>query len=638
MIRCCLFGLAASVGVALSEAPTCSDESSLLQTSVQTHLIDTGLSHVVAKPVFLDSHHVDTSTDLTGHVALKEDGRNWSVDIGRNGTTTTTPHNMTPEEKAIWKQEEDQKEKDIIEDVERAVAQEFLSPEEVTHLKSVHSVIPFCCIFLFSTAMGTLLASWQCTKMIPDSAVVMIVSVIVGFLFLHLHVVQIDFWNFSKLFCQLLELGLLPIIVFNGGWELDRVAFFQQFEHILIFAIGGTAITILAIGYASWFAANYIGLHGVTDFRTNMAFGALIASTDPVATLATYAKLKMPKRAPFLSAMVSGESLINDAVAIVVFSAINQAGEKIEMPKLFSRIGFLFVCSIVYGTACACLLLVLMRMARLAGHVKPQILFTLASAYLIYCSADAVGLSGIIANVWAGVSFRRYGSKLLSIEGEFVATEIFDVAATIADNIIFIFCGLCLGILKTDRSIPIEFGFFTTLLCVAARGLITPLCSFVSNSLRACTDGSSDHAEGSDQLSLGGSTRFVYITWKDQVIIWLGGLRGGIALLCALKLDEQWCKTHDKVQIVQWTLTSVVVLLLTFGVATEHALRGLGIVSNDGKGDREPEFGSEEWKEIYDKAEIHPREFGRNFWMRLYPFIVGEAHESRKHGLEANVR
>eukprot|EP00427_Karlodinium_veneficum_P035461 CAMPEP_0169283840 /NCGR_PEP_ID=MMETSP1016-20121227/57775_1 /TAXON_ID=342587 /ORGANISM="Karlodinium micrum, Strain CCMP2283" /LENGTH=532 /DNA_ID=CAMNT_0009373099 /DNA_START=74 /DNA_END=1669 /DNA_ORIENTATION=+ len=532
MIRCCLFGLAASVGVALSEAPTCSDESSLLQTSVQTHLIDTGLSHVVAKPVFLDSHHVDTSTDLTGHVALKEDGRNWSVDIGRNGTTTTTPHNMTPEEKAIWKQEEDQKEKDIIEDVERAVAQEFLSPEEVTHLKSVHSVIPFCCIFLFSTAMGTLLASWQCTKMIPDSAVVMIVSVIVGFLFLHLHVVQIDFWNFSKLFCQLLELGLLPIIVFNGGWELDRVAFFQQFEHILIFAIGGTAITILAIGYASWFAANYIGLHGVTDFRTNMAFGALIASTDPVATLATYAKLKMPKRAPFLSAMVSGESLINDAVVL-----LHCLWYRLRVPPLGldadGQIGW--------------------------PRETPNLVHA-ASAYLIYCSADAVGLSGIIANVWAGVSFRRYGSKLLSIEGEFVATEIFDVAATIADNIIFIFCGLCLGILKTDRSIPIEFGFFTTLLCVAARGLITPLCSFVSNSLRACTDGSSDHAEGSDQLSLGG----------------LGGLRGGIALLCALKLDEQWCKTHDKVQIVQWTLTSVVVLLLTFGVATEHALRGLG--------------------------------------------------------------
>merc|ERR1719265_737549 len=116
-----------------------------------------------------------------------------------------------------------------------------------------------------------------------------------------------------------LNLFLLPIIIFQSGWSLRRSDFVSQFEYILVFAILGTLISTFFIAYASW-GLGQAGLHTITDLRSNFVFAALISAVDPVATLSTYTELKVE---PLLNIMVFGESTINDAIAIVLFNVIN---------------------------------------------------------------------------------------------------------------------------------------------------------------------------------------------------------------------------------------------------------------------------------------------------------------------------
>merc|ERR1719236_453815 len=83
--------------------------------------------------------------------------------------------------------------------------------------------------------------------------------------------------------------------------------------------MGGVGLSTVVIAcLINWTGS--LGLHNVTRWRTAFAFASLISATDPVATLSTYAKLKVD---PLLNILVFGESIINVAVAIVLFGVFN---------------------------------------------------------------------------------------------------------------------------------------------------------------------------------------------------------------------------------------------------------------------------------------------------------------------------
>merc|ERR1719377_110947 len=100
-------------------------------------------------------------------------------------------------------------------------------------------------------------------------------SVETGYLSMH---------TFTVVNASLLNLVLLPIIMFNSGWALQKSNFMSQFEYILVFAIFGTLISTFAIGFASWGLAE-MNVHVMQDLRSNFVFAALISAVDPVATL-----------------------------------------------------------------------------------------------------------------------------------------------------------------------------------------------------------------------------------------------------------------------------------------------------------------------------------------------------------------
>merc|ERR1719443_678511 len=101
----------------------------------------------------------------------------------------------------------------------------------------------------------------------------------------------------------------------------------------------GVAISTVVVAGLIYATGSF---HGVTSLRTAFAYASLISATDPVATLSTYSKLKVD---PLLNIMVFGESVINDAVAIVLFNVFNAddymvdfKGRAVTGAKLFFNI------------------------------------------------------------------------------------------------------------------------------------------------------------------------------------------------------------------------------------------------------------------------------------------------------------
>ena len=117
-------------------------------------------------------------------------------------------------------------------------------------------------------------------------------------------------------------LVLLPPIIFESGYNLHKGNFFQNIGSIMVFAILGTAISALMVGGGIYL----LGLADVVyklDFIQSFAFGSLISAVDPVATLAIFQALDVE---PVLNMLVFGESILNDAVAIVLTTTIIESG------------------------------------------------------------------------------------------------------------------------------------------------------------------------------------------------------------------------------------------------------------------------------------------------------------------------
>ena len=159
--------------------------------------------------------------------------------------------------------------------------------------------------------------------------------------------------------------ALLPPIVFAAGFTLKKRSFFDNIGAILTYAVLGTFISAIVFGLGTYFL---VLLHivnpsnlGAYPFAECLMYGAAISSIDPVATLSVLAQSDTP---PILYNLVFGESVLNDAVAIVLFRSIEtSSGSSFSigtLPAILFQFCFLLLGSLLVGTgvalACAFLL------------------------------------------------------------------------------------------------------------------------------------------------------------------------------------------------------------------------------------------------------------------------------------------
>lgn len=130
---------------------------------------------------------------------------------------------------------------------------------------------------------------------------------------------------------------LLPPIILNSGYELHQANFFRNIGSILTFAIPGTFISAVVLGVILyvWTA---LGLESVNiSFVDALSVGATLSATDPVTILSIFNAYKVD---PKLYTIIFGESLLNDAISIVMFETCQQFhGRDAKFTSFFEGIG-----------------------------------------------------------------------------------------------------------------------------------------------------------------------------------------------------------------------------------------------------------------------------------------------------------
>ncbi|XP_078544706.1 sodium/hydrogen exchanger 6 [Lissotriton helveticus] len=247
---------------------------------------------------------------------------------------------------------------------------------------------------------------------------------------------------------------LLPPIIFYAGYSLKRGHFFRNLGSILAYAFLGTLISCFVIGSIMYGCVMLMSVTGTLGgdfyFTDCLFFGAIISATDPVTVLAIFHELQVDVE---LYALLFGESVLNDAVAIVLSSSIvayQPAGENsqsLDVSAMFKSIGIflgIFSGSFAMGATTGVVTALVTKFTKL--HEFPLLetgLFFLMS-WSTFLLAEACGFTGVVAVLFCGITQAHYTYNNLSPDSQRRTKQLFELLNFLAENFIFSYMGLAL--------------------------------------------------------------------------------------------------------------------------------------------------------------------------------------------------
>ncbi len=307
-------------------------------------------------------------------------------------------------------------------------------------------------------------------------------------------------------FSDVLMQGMLSVLLFAGALHVDLSRLRAHRWQIGLLAVVGTALSTAIIGVAVWWLLPLFGLGLPLTYC--LVFGALISPTDPIAVIGILKSAGAPDN---VSMVVSGESLFNDGVGIVLFSLLLGVATQGVVPS-FGEGAMLLAHEAGGGLLLgAALGLVLFGLLRSINGYKVEVLLTLATVLGGYELAHSLHVSGPLAMVVAGVIIGNQGREMAMSDTTRKNIDLFwELLDEILNAVLFVLLGLEIVVIA-----------FTGKLFLAALGVIA-----ITLLARLLTVG----------LPVGVMKRLFRLpdgSWK--VLTW-GGLRGGISVALALSL------------------------------------------------------------------------------------------------------
>ncbi|HTK20572.1 MAG TPA: sodium:proton antiporter [Mucilaginibacter sp.] len=200
-------------------------------------------------------------------------------------------------------------------------------------------------------------------------------------------------------FQEVLMNFMLSFLLFAGAIHIDPVKLKKERWPILILSTLGILISTFLVGVLVWYL--FILFHHSIPFIYCLLFGSLISPTDPIAVLAILKQANIPSS---LEIKISGESLFNDGVAVVIFITIAEAAQPGNADISVMAIGKLFAQEAVGGLAFGGLLGYAGFYAlRSIDDYKVEVMITLAIVMGGYYVASHLHVSGPLAMVVAGI-------------------------------------------------------------------------------------------------------------------------------------------------------------------------------------------------------------------------------------------
>ena len=312
-----------------------------------------------------------------------------------------------------------------------------------------------------------------------------------------------------KLTPELVFFIFLPALIFESGLSLDARQLVKDIAPVLTLAVPALLISTTLVGYALWFLLDI-------ELTTALLFGALISATDPVAVVALFKELGAPLR---LNVLVEGESLFNDATAIVVFGillAMVIEGTQVSVVSTaMSVVEFIFVFlgGAVVGMVIG--LLVSEMLYRLKSSVSAILTMSVVTAYASFIIGEhLLHVSGVIATVSAALALSIYGMTRIPVNVKPILLETWEFFGLVANSLLFLLLGLSIDLVSLINDVNLILISVVVVLLARAAGVY----SLVPVTTRWF--------------------KLPEVTLAERHIMWWGGLKGGLAIAIVLSIPE----------------------------------------------------------------------------------------------------
>jgi monovalent cation:H+ antiporter, CPA1 family len=351
-----------------------------------------------------------------------------------------------------------------------------------------------------------------------------------------------------ELTAELILAVFVPPLVFEAAFKTQLRHLLDDLPAILMLAIPGVLLTTVAVGLV-------VAACLPVSLPTALLFGALMSATDPVAVVALFRKLGVPRR---LAVIVEGESLLNDGTSIVVFHLIlaaalspNGAGLSDPYALLPAAAGFLRVAAggLLVGL---CLGWLTARVIAWLDDYLIETTLTTVLAFGSYLVAEQWKISGVLAVVGAGLVNGNIGPRGMTPTTRVVLYNFWEYLAFIVNSLVFLLIGSQVNLRDIAAHLwPLSVAVFAVL---GSRALVVYGLSWLFR------------RRGRD------------IPWGYRHVLFWGGLRGAIGLALALSLPEA---VEDREQLRVMAFGVVLVSILVQGATMAPLVRRLGLAGRE---------------------------------------------------------
>ncbi len=245
-------------------------------------------------------------------------------------------------------------------------------------------------------------------------------------------------------FNQLVFYVFLPIIIFESAYSINRKALLMCLYPILILAM---PIMLISAGIAAFLIYWGIGHSSGFPVYTALVTGALLAATDPMAVVSHLKRIKAPEE---VTTLIEGESLFNDAIAVVLFTtllsmALSLQGfdnTETEIPLWFHFINFLkiFFGGLLFGVLCGALGTFLSYV--LQTRILENVLLVSVAYGSFLIAEDFLMVSGMMAVLASGLIMNKAHERFIPKEDRQFINYWWQVISFFANAMIFILLGV----------------------------------------------------------------------------------------------------------------------------------------------------------------------------------------------------
>jgi monovalent cation/hydrogen antiporter len=307
----------------------------------------------------------------------------------------------------------------------------------------------------------------------------------------------------------------VPPLLFRAAVTTSVREIRDHLRSVTLLAVGLVVATMVAVA-----ATAHAAIPGVA-WGPAFVLGAIVSPPDAVISIALARALKAPRT---VVALVEGEGLFNDTTAFVVYAQAVAAvtSGRFSLARSVPQFFLVGVGGAAIGYA------VYLVVARTSRIWKDPVLLNvvwLLVPFAAFLPADAVGASGVLAVVVAGVLLHRKTSLAIDAEARMQATGVYDVVEFVLNSLLFILIGMEVGaILRDPGAPPLRDLLCTTAIVTAAVVLARVVWMYPSAYLPRLLP-SVRKREG--MPTLGG---VALLSWM--------GIRGGDSLVTALALPR----------------------------------------------------------------------------------------------------